>query len=327
MDFSLDDFGVGRNDTPFLHATVERVTVHPPLIWQGRASIDVDIAGPGIRGSRCTYSLDSRSKLLALDWVLDKQHETQAEAVFIAFPFKLARAVRFRVDLSGIACSPDYDQLPGTVRDWYPVQRWVDASDGSRGVTFVPLDAPLVHLGGITTGRWASRLEPEGGTIMSWALNNHWMVNFKASQGGRIPLRYRLTTHAGAVDDATAARFAAEVAAPPIVLRDRLRRGDASGRFLSVPDTEGLLMTAKPAGDGNGIILRLQNLKPAERVVSLEFISAEPVAASLATPVENDSAPLAISGRVVKVDIGPRAMRTIRVRFSSPPAGRLTGQL
>jgi len=52
-----------------------------------------------------------------------------------------------------------------------------------------PLDAPLVHLGGITTGKWARSLEPEGPTIMSWALNNHWMVNFKASQGGQIPLR------------------------------------------------------------------------------------------------------------------------------------------
>ena len=39
------------------------------------------------------------------------------------------------------------------VRDWYPLRRWADVSDGERGVTLAPLDAPLVQLGGITTGR------------------------------------------------------------------------------------------------------------------------------------------------------------------------------
>ena len=31
--------------------------------------------------------------------------------------------------------TPEADQLNGTVRDWYPVGRWVDVSDGERGVT------------------------------------------------------------------------------------------------------------------------------------------------------------------------------------------------
>ena len=59
------------------------------------------------------------------------------------------------------------------------------------------------------------RSQPEGPTIMTWALNNHWLVNFKASQGGHIPLRYRLTTHDGPVEPAAAARFAAEAACRP----------------------------------------------------------------------------------------------------------------
>ena len=93
----------------------------------------------------------------------------------------------FTIDLNGIPSRPNADQLDGAAKDWYPLQRWVDVSDGKRGVTLVPLDAPLVHLGGITTGNWSRTLEPEGPTIMSWALNNHWMVNFKASQGGQDP--------------------------------------------------------------------------------------------------------------------------------------------
>jgi hypothetical protein len=116
--------------------------------------------------------------------VLDKEHETGIEAVFIAFPFTWGR--RLPADVNWGAVHAEADQLPGTVRDWYPVGRWVDVGDGERGVTRTPLDAPLVQLGGITSGRWAVRLEPEGPTLMSWALQNHWMVNFKASQGARF---------------------------------------------------------------------------------------------------------------------------------------------
>ena len=152
------------------------------------------------------------------------------------------------------------DQLAGTVHDWYPVGRWVNVSDGHRGVTVTPLDAPLIHMGGITTGKWARALEPDGPTLMSWALHNHWMVNFKASQGGEIPQRYRLTTHAGPCDDNAAARFGAESATPPIALRDYLRTGPETGRFLDIPADAPVLVTAKPADDGNGVIVRVQNL-------------------------------------------------------------------
>ena len=229
-DFSMDDFGYGRTDTPWQRSTVSTVAVGEPRIAHGRATIAVDVTAPGIRCGRCMFALESRTRSLAIDWLLDKEHQTGIEAVFVAFPFNLG-APRFRADVNGVPFTPEADQLHGTVRDWYPLGRWVDVSDGERGVTLTPLDAPLVHLGGITTGKWARTLEPEGPTLMSWALQNHWMVNFKASQGGEIPLRYRLTTHAGPCDDAAAARFGAESATPPIVA-PRLPADRAGDRSL-----------------------------------------------------------------------------------------------
>ena len=50
------------------------------------------------------------------------------------------------------------------------------------------LDAPLLNLGGITAENGLVLiLNPEGPHLYSWAINNHWMVNFKASQDGLIP--------------------------------------------------------------------------------------------------------------------------------------------
>jgi hypothetical protein len=313
-DFSAEDFGYGRTDTPWQRWSVSGVTVEEPQIAHGRASIAVKVTGPGLRSGRCEFAFETGQKALEVNWVLDKEHETGIEAVFIAFPFNLG-APSFRADVNGIPFTPDDDQLNGTVRDWYPIGRWVDVSDGERGVTVTPLDAPLMHLGGITTGKWARQLEPEGPTLMSWALHNHWMVNFKASQGGEIPLRYRLTTHGGAVDDVAAARFGAESATLPIVLRDYLRTGPETGRFLDVPAEAPVLVTAKPAENGDGAIIRVQNLAEAGQTVPLRFLAGPPKLAVLTSPLEIDAAALPVSDGVVSVPVTALAVQSVRVRF------------
>ncbi|MGH2532313.1 MAG: glycosyl hydrolase-related protein [Thermomicrobiales bacterium] len=313
-DFSMEDFGYGRTDTPWVRETASAVTLHEPVNAHGRVSIAVEIRAPGIRTSRCVYSLESGRKTLAVDWLLDKHHITDIEAVFVAFPFNLGTP-SFRADVNGTPMTPEQDQLHGTVRDWYPLGRWVDVSDGERGVTITPLDAPLVHIGGITTGRWARKLEPEGPTIMSWALQNHWMVNFKASQGGDIPLRYRLTTHAGPCDDVAAARFGAEAATPPIVLRDYLRTGAPTGRFLDVPAAAPVLVTAKPAEDGDGIIVRVQNVSAEEHSVPLRFLAAAPASACLTSPLEVNGDALPVDDGTLNVPVRARAVQSVRVRF------------
>ncbi|MEJ7840025.1 MAG: glycoside hydrolase family 38 C-terminal domain-containing protein, partial [Thermomicrobiales bacterium] len=202
-DFSAEDFGHGITDTAFVRRTSTSVIVEPSLIEMGEVSISASIEAPGIRRGRVTYRLRTEEPTLDIDWLLDKEPVDEVEAVFIAFPFALD-AANFRADINGVPITPDLEQLPGTVRDWYPVGLWADVSDAERGVTLAPLDAPLLHLGGITTGRWARTLEPDGPNIMSWALNNHWMVNFQSHQQGEIPLRYRLTTHKGGCNDADA---------------------------------------------------------------------------------------------------------------------------
>jgi hypothetical protein len=312
-DFSHDDFGTWGAHPPFRQAVAGEVSVRPAMIEQGRASIEVEISAPGIRRAVCTFSLTGNTKALAVDWLLDKEHVTDPEAVFIAFPFQLERPA-FRAELNGIACTPGVDQLAGSVHSWYPVQRWADVSDDRRGVTLAPLDAPLMHLGGITTARTEGDFDPEGPTLMSWALNNHWMVNFKASQGGEIPLRYRLTTHAGRCDDVAASRFGAEAATPVLVLRDYIRTGPISGSWLSMPDDAGILLTAKPAEDGNGLILRLQEVRGLAKDVPLHS-SMTLSSACLTSPLEVDGAQLSIDGDTIRVPLAARAVQAVRVEF------------
>ncbi|RAP77148.1 glycoside hydrolase family 38 C-terminal domain-containing protein [Paenibacillus montanisoli] len=315
-DWSHEYFGSGRKDTPFVQETAHRVEAASPTISNHEASITVTIWARGIRKATCTYVLTSSQRALDIRWMLDKEHITDPEAVFVAFPFRMGTP-EFRADINGIPLTPEKEQLNGTVKDWYPIQRWVDVSDGERGVTIVPLDAPLVHLGGITTGKWADHLEPEGPTIMSWALNNHWMVNFKASQGGNIPLRYRLTTHAGSADDADCARFGAESFIPPIVLRDFVRFPDAQkeGKFMEVVGAEKTSVYLKPAENGDGIIVRIQNVTEEPCACTLRFLLASPAAAFTVSPIEENIAELALEDGSVNCRIPGRAIVSIRLTF------------
>jgi alpha-mannosidase len=311
-DFSDWDFGVWPAHVPLRRAVATDVRVGEPRIAGGRASIAVTIAAEGVRAATCTYTLETGARTLAIDWTLDKLAQPEPESVYVAFPFALG-APRFRADLNGVPCTPNADQLEGSVRDWYPLRRWVDVSDGERGVTLAPLDAPLAQLGGITTGRAAQVLVPDGPAVYSWALNNHWSVNFRAFQEGEIPLRYRLTTHAGGCDDAAAARFAAAAATPPLVLRDWLRRGEQRGQFLALDD-DGVELAVKPAEDGDGVVLRLHDQRGESRSVGVRF-AAPPASVQVTSPLEVDGEALALGNGRVSVPLGARELVSVRVRF------------
>src|SRR5690606_1202141 len=150
----------------------------------------------------------------------------------------------------------------------------------------------------ITTNAVADQLSPESPTVVSWALNNHWMVNFKASQDGEIPQRYRLTTHAGACDAASANRFAEHVATPPIVLRDYLRAdAPATGRFLDVPDDAPIEAVLVPGRDGSGVILRLRGVEPDDAQISLRF-ARTPREVRHSSLLEEYGGPLALASDV-----------------------------
>jgi alpha-mannosidase len=150
---------------------------------------------------------------------------------------------------------------------------------------------------------------------MSWAINNHWLVNFKASQGGRIPLRYRLTTHAGAADPAAAARFAAETAVPPIVLRDIAPTGSRSDSFFNVDPGSPVLVTAKPGEDAGWIAIRLQNLSRTTSRPTLTFTKA-PTTVRRSDPIEHAGEAMSLDRGKLHVDLEPLAITTVLVRFA-----------
>ena len=99
FNYDDEDFGSRFKDTPFRRQGPSKVEVMQSRLEPGSVFVEVRIEGLGIRGGRVRYTLPSHEKALNIDYVLDKEYNTLAEAVYIPFPFALDKP-KFHLDLN-----------------------------------------------------------------------------------------------------------------------------------------------------------------------------------------------------------------------------------
>lgn len=300
-------------DTPFRRQGPSKVELLPARIEPTGVSIELRLEAPGARSVRVRFSLPNHEKALHIDMVIDKQYYTLAEAVYIPFPFALAKP-QFHLDLNGVPMEPEAEQLPGSCRDWYGIHRWAEVNDGKASIVLTPIDSPLIQVGGITTGRWAEKLDTRNPMLVSWALHNHWDTNFKASQGENTLLRYRLTSREE-YDAAEASRFAAEATVPPLIVRVPGASVGQTGQFLQVSPEGVAEVQLKRAADGRGLIVHAYNLADQRRELSLRFPDMTPRLAWVCSPIEEDQEAIQIVRGAIGLSVQPRSVACARVIF------------
>lgn len=226
------------------------------------------------------------------------QHGSK-ESVNFAFPFNVANG-QIRLDIPLASMRPEADQIPGACKDWLPVGRYADVSNGSTGVTLATLDAPLVQIGQLSTllgsqrdpSVWRKHIEPTQ-KIYSWIMNNYWGTNYRAYQEGLTTFRYALRPH-GKYDPAEAARFSRGLSQPLVVAT----KGANTEPLLRVEPGDVLVTDLKPSDDGHAWIVRLFGASGKDEKVKLTWASPAPTKISLSDTSEK---PLADSGDKVRV--------------------------
>ena len=161
------------------------------------------------------------------------------------------------------------------------MQRWVDISNDRFGVTWCPVDAPLVEIGGITANLVGSQTDPRAWiqhlgpsqTIYSWVMNNHWHTNYRAEQDGPTVFRYALRAHHVFAPE-EAARFGVSCSQPLIVRRAPPSK--AGGPRLKLSTDQVLVTVLKPCDDGQGWIVRLFGASGATHEVKLNWGEPRP---------------------------------------------------
>ena len=247
-----------------------------PLI----ASLLVVSDAPGCkRLSREVRVVDSLDFVDIINTV-DKLPIRAKEGLHFGFGFNVPDGA-VRMDVGWAVVQPEMDQIPAACKNWFSVQRWVDISNDKFGVTWSPVDAPLVELGGITANLIGSQTDPRvwiqhlgpSQTIYSWIMNNHWHTNYRAEQEGPTVFRFAIRPHKAFTPD-TAARFGVACSQPLIVTK-------ASGTAPSKPpfnvSSEKVLVTAfKPSNDGKAWIVRLFGASGKNEKVKLVWTSPAP---------------------------------------------------
>jgi hypothetical protein len=309
-DFSKEWYGDRIMDTPFRRQGATQVAISPTRNTVTAVAVEVSLQAPGARSVKARYSLPHHQKALHIDMVIDKEYEVKPESVYVMFPFALEQPV-FHLDLNGVPLTPEAEQLPGSCRDWYGIQRWAEVGDNDSSIVVAPLDAPLMQVGGIQTGRWAERLDASEATLASWPVQNHWSTNFQAGQNGELLFRYRLTSMQ-TYDPARASRFAAEYLVPPIVIRIS---GDAesAGQFMTVSPEGVADVQLKRADDGRGLIVRAFNLTAVPQQITVSFPMGGITAANACSPVEEDGNPLSSSYASFQLCVPSRSLACARM--------------
>ena len=243
---------------PDTHVSLS-VTDNGPLV----AAISVASVPPGgIALTRTVRMAWGTGRVDVID-SLWKSCVREKESVHFAFPFRIPGATT-RIGNAFSVIRPDIDQLPGSCRDYFCAQRWVDVSNDSTGALITVPDAPLIETGTMTDetqnrGGVRSWKERAGGgsRIYSYVMNNYWHTNYKADQEGESVFRYGVIPH-GTFEAPAAERSGIEASQPLIVAPagDGVTPGTS---LLTVEPSSVIATSLKPASQGKGWILHLYN--------------------------------------------------------------------
>ena len=231
-----------------------------------------------------------------------KTETLNKEALYAAFPFALTRpTVQVEIPLGRMVV--ERDQQPGSCRDWYCHTHWVSLTEADgRGLLWSGPDTPLVTFNDIVRGAWRSTLEPDG-TLFAWMLHNYWPSNFPPQQGGSYRHRFRISLVDG-VDPAEPVRRG-WAACDPLWVSGPYESGGPGpllekDRALFFADPGVMVVAAKPADDGEGVVLRLLDVAGATRPVSVWPAAYRYTQARRTNLVEMNAEPLSVAadGRV-----------------------------
>jgi alpha-mannosidase len=240
------------------------------------------------------------------------------ESTYLLYPFRLAGAT-VRFDLGPQAMQPEVDQLPGTCRDYFTVQNWVDFHNGTMGVIIATPENPMVQLGNFAFGRHQAQFTLPRPLFVGWVTNNYWETNFRAHQPGLVTARYRIQPYAGPFDEGRAHRFGLEALYDqPLAqhLGEPTERTPwpASGSLLRLPQPPVMVLHIKPSS-GNEIAVRLLNAsdEPQEATVSSSLLRI--VGAMVCDLFEGaDGKDVAVRDGVVTVEMAPRQVIVLKLR-------------
>jgi hypothetical protein len=230
----------------------------------------VERALQGFSAITSTVTLYDELPWIDIENRIDKTPTLAKEALYFAFPLMFTSpTVEVEIPLGRMTV--ERDQQPGSCRDWYCHAHWVWLREGADGLLWSAPDTPLFTLNDIVRGTWRRAITPDG-TLFAYAMNNYWHTNYAASQGDTATFRFRLSVLAPG-DPAEPVRRGWAACDPLYVSPSYTNETPgpliAKDRALFYADKNVMVIGAKPADDGEGVIVKLLDVAGQARSVGL----------------------------------------------------------
>ncbi len=242
---------------------------------------------------------------------------------YLYFPFSLT-APRFRLEVPGALLAPEEEQLTGTCRDFLASQHWAAVYNADQTILVSALDTPLVEMGNEAPTyqqflrHWRAQkaamwfpilsLSPAGGGTDS-----------PYSRGKPLTFRFAITSHAGPLNPKLALHSGWGALNPlfsSILPPHQVGvLPSEQGTWCDLQPEHVMLLIAKRAEDGDGLIFRLWEATGRPCLANLSLTGLRGTfSAWRCNLMEEDIAPLAVTGQQVQVPMAGFGIETVRVR-------------
>lgn len=251
-----------------------------------------------------------------------KYETLQIEAIYYVFPFNFKKP-KFKLSCHGGFFEPEKEQLPGSSKDTYCIQKWIDISNDKLDIIWSPLEAPLVQLCDINSGKWLDKINLKNGTIMSFIMNNHWWTNSPASQGGRYWFNYYITSGLPPFDSTKVNKFGWSNHVPMSATfidwkyYEKGKKQDSFkeyGLLEGIPDNV-MILGLKEAEYGRGFIIRMIEISGKECDFLLAFNSTKIKSAYSVTPVEENISKIKVLNNKIKIILEPFELVSLKIEI------------
>ena len=119
---------------------------------------------------------------------------------------------------AGLPFVPYQDQLPGSCRDHFTIDDWIQYSTEQGRWLWVSRDAPLVTFGGHQVLARRSTPPEQPGRILAMVFNNTWVTNFVADSHGVLEFQFDMAWQSSSQSRVDPARLAHTLLAEPQVV-------------------------------------------------------------------------------------------------------------
>lgn len=161
-------------------------------VQDDRAVISWKTEMPGTKWVEQTMVLYSAREEIDLKIKLHKLPVETPEALYLAFPLKLAAGWECVYNTAGQYVSLDEEQLGHVCRDWVTVDNGAVMYDSEICYGLAASEAPLLQIGDFNFGREHTEIDrKENPLLLAWPLNNYWDTNFVAAQCDVMEFSYR----------------------------------------------------------------------------------------------------------------------------------------